>query len=125
MHDRTMYTDSGDYTWTNIDPQDTLDGNGPQPEPTAYAYTIRGENITAVPCTPRRHIYDVATFPERLDADIEAMRAEMRSLRAEIATLRADYASLRAVVGDLAETVSILTGPAYIEIGPVMTYPHP
>ena len=79
MHDNMMHADSVDYTW--------LEGNGPQPEPTAYAYTIRGETITAEPCAPCHHIYDVATFPERLDADIAALREELATLRAMVTGL--------------------------------------
>jgi len=79
MHDTRTHSDSGDYTW---------DGTGPPPEPygtgPSYAYTISGEIVTAVPCTPCTHIYDVATFPERLDADITALREELATLRSVV-----------------------------------------
>lgn len=101
----TTYRDSGDYTWQ--------DGNGPQPEPAAaedngatvrlgfdrtggYAYTIRGENITAKWCgraKPAAH-YDLRTIPERFDDDLDAIRRDLDAARVDVEALRACMAEM-------------------------------
>ncbi len=77
-------------------------------------YIIQGERITCEPTKAQPPRYDVRTYPERMDDELDALRAEVATLRAvvtkldELNALRAEVATLRAVVTMLVDALAEL-----------------